>query len=86
MTWESATEAYGSGMGGVYQGPEGQWLVWRFLLYKATQSRLVTDNNLTGDVTINDLELDTLLAQVLLFEPKRENLLNIRTAMDNTMA
>ena len=73
-------------MGGVCQDPEGQWFVWSSPFSKVTQVRLVTDINPNGDVTINDLELATLLAQVLIFDPKMNTLTYIRTAVYNMEA
>ena len=73
-------------MGGVCQDPEGQWFVWRSPFSEATQARLVTDTNPTGDVTINDLEITALLAQVLLFSPKMNTLAHIRKAVDKMAA
>ena len=70
LTWEGSTDASVSGMSGVCQDPEGQWFIWRHPFYVATQARLVTDTNHTGDVTTNDLELAALLAQVQLFTPR----------------
>ena len=84
LTWEGSTDASVSGMSGVCQDPEGQWFIWRHPFYVATQARLVTDTNHTGDVTTNDLELAALLAQVQLFAPNMETLSHIRTDVNNT--
>ena len=70
LTWEGATDASGSGMCGVSQDLEVQRFVWQSTLSKETQVQLVTYTNPTGVVTINDLELATLLAQVQLFTPR----------------
>ena len=85
-TWEGATDASGSGMGGVCQDPDGQWFVWSSLFSKKTQSRCVTDTNPKNDVTINDLELAILFAQVNIYPLKMDTLSQICTAMDNTAA
>ena len=71
-------------MGGVCQAPDGQWFVWRSPFSATTLVRLVLDTNPGGDVTINDLELATPLAQVQIFAPVMETLDHIRTSMGNT--
>ena len=60
-TWIGTTNASGSIMGGVCQDPEGHYFVWKSPFSLATQARLVSYSNLTGYVTINNLELGALL-------------------------
>ena len=47
------------------------------------QAILVSDTNPKGDVTINDLELTALIAQVHLFDPKMPLLDHIHTVVNN---
>ena len=47
------------------------------------QSILVSETNPKGDVTINDLELTALIAQVHLFDPKMPLLYHIHTVVNN---
>ena len=54
-TWEGATDASETGMGGVCQDPGGQSFVWCYPFSMDTQAIIVTD------MTINDLEITTLL-------------------------
>ena len=71
-------------MGCVCQDLEGRWFVWISPLSKYTQSRLVTDMNPKGAVTINKLELAALFIQVNKFAPKMGTLAHICTSVDNT--
>ena len=50
------------------------------------QDRLISDTKPKGDMTINDLELSALLAQIQIFAPKMHPLVHIRTAVDNMEA
>ena len=50
-----AMDSSGTDMGGFCRNPEGQWFVWRSQFSTETQSRLVSNTNPKGDVTINDL-------------------------------
>ena len=86
LTWEGATDASGNSMGGVCQAPDGQWFVWHPPVSTKIQAQLFTDTNPKGDVTINDLELTALFAQVQLFAPNVYTLSHIRTAVDNISA
>ena len=70
-------------MGGVCQDPEGQWLVLCQPFLWDMQAILVSDTNPKGDVTINDLELTALIAQVHLFDPKMPLLDHIHTVVNN---
>ena len=70
LTWEGATDASKSCMGGVCQDSKCQWFVWQSPFSKATQALLVKDTNPTGDVTINNLDIAALFDQVQLFAPK----------------
>ena len=47
------------------------------------KDRLVSDTNLKGDVTINNLEILALLTQIHLFAPKMQHLAHIHTTVDN---
>ena len=73
-------------MGEVFQDPEGQYFVWRSPFSQATQARLVSSSNPKGDVTINDLELGSLLMQILIFAPRMAPLAHIHTYVDNMAA
>ena len=73
-------------MGGLCGDPEGQYFVWKFPFSLATQARLVSSSNPTGDATINDLELGALLMQILIFAPRIEPLAHIHTYINNTEA
>ena len=84
--WEGATDNSGTGMGGVFQEPGGQWFAWSSQFPTETQSRLVLDTNPNGRVTINDLDIAALLTQVQIFAPNMDTLAHIQTAVDNTEA
>ena len=85
-SWIGTNDALGSGMGEVFQDPEGQYFVWRSPFSQATQARLVSSSNPKGDVTINDLELGSLLMQILIFAPRMAPLAHIHTYVDNMAA
>jgi hypothetical protein len=59
-----ATDAAKPGMGGVYFDSEGHSFVWRAPFPPVVQRRLVSFDNLSGDITNSDLEHAALLAQV----------------------
>ena len=80
------TNASGSGMGGVFQDPEGQYFVWHSPFPTATQSQLVSYSNPKGYVTINYLGLGAILMQLLLFDPRMAPLAHIHTYVNNTAA
>ena len=46
----------------------------------------MSSSNPKGDVTINDLELEALLLQILIFAPRMSPLVHINTYVDNTAA
>ena len=71
-------------MGGVFQDPTGQWLVWCSLFFAKTQNRLVSESVPQGDITINNLELAAFLVQHHLLAPRVIPLFHIRTVIDNT--
>ena len=73
-------------MGGVCRDPEGKYFVCKSPFSLATQARLVSSSNPTGDVTINDLELGALLMQILIFAPRIAPLAHIHTYVNNTEA
>ena len=62
---------------------ECQWFVWSYLFYTYMKSRLVSDTDPKGDVTIKELDISTILAQVHLFPPKIHTLAHTRIAVDN---
>lgn len=51
-----------------------------------TQSHWVSFSKLTGDVTINDLEIGALLMQLFIFDPRIFPLAPIHNYIDNTAA
>ena len=57
-------------MGGVYQDPEGQYFFWESPFYLATQARMVSSFNPTGDVKIKNPDLGALLMQILVSPPE----------------
>ena len=73
-------------MGGVYCDLGGKYFVWSSPLSSSSQLRIVSFNNLKGNITINDLELGTLLLQILLFYRQVAPLQNIRTYVENMAA
>ena len=83
LTWEGATYTSGTGMGGACKEPEGQWFVWCSSFSTETQDRIVLDTNPKGGVTINDLEIATLLVQVHLFAPKMHTLSHTCISVDD---
>ena len=85
-TWIGTINALGSGMGGLCLDPEGKYFFWQTPFSLATQARLVSSSNPTGDVTINDLELGALLMQILIFAPRIATLAHIHTYVNNTEA
>ena len=86
FAWIGSTDASGSGMGGVYQDPEGRYFVWKPPYSLATQARMVSSSNPTGDVTINNLDLGVLLMQLLIFDPRMAPLAHIHAYVDNMVA
>ena len=86
LTWEGATDASGTVMGGICQYPEVQWFVWRSPFYSEMQSILVSDNTPKEGATINNLELAALLTQVHLSSPNMYTFSHICTSVDNTTA
>ena len=85
-TWIGSINALGSGMGGVYQDPEGQYFFWKSPFYLATQARMVSSSNPTGDVTIKNPDLGALLMQLLISSPRMAPLAHIHAYVDNMMA
>ena len=73
-------------MGGVYQDPEGQYFFWESPFYLATQARMVSSSNPTGDVTIKNLDLGALLMHLLIFALRMAPLAHIHAYVDNMMA
>ena len=73
-------------MGGVFRYLEGQYFVWQTPFFLTTQVRMVSSSNPTGDVTIKDLKLGSLLMQILLFAPSMAPLDHIHMYVDNTAA
>ena len=66
--------------------PTGEWHVWILAVDNSTKRRLLTDSNLGGKLTINDLELAAYVAHLHLFAPKMAHLEHIRTLVNNTEA
>ena len=73
-------------MGGVCQDNSGQWFVWHTPYTNITQEFLVSFDNPHSNVTTNDLELGTLLAQIHLFALSIPPLTHVCTYVDNTAA
>ena len=71
-------------MVGVCQDPEGQYFVWKSPFSLATQARLVSSSNPNVDMTINDIELGSLLMQLLIFSLRMVPLAHIHTYINNT--
>ena len=80
------TNASGSRMGGVCQDPEGQYFVCQSSFSLAIQARLVFPSKLNGYMTINDLELEAVLMQILIFAPRMVPLSHIHAYVNNTEA
>ena len=85
-TWIGTTDASVLGMGGAFLDPEGQYFVLHSPFYLTTQACLVSSSKPTGDVTINDLELEALLMQILIFAPRMDPLDHIHMYVGNTAA
>ena len=73
-------------MVGVCRDPENQWFMWFSPFPWETQEIIVSNSNPKGDVTIKDMELAALLAQIYIFAPKIQPLAQIFTAVDNMEA
>ena len=83
-TWIGTTNASGSGMGGLCQEPDGHYFVWKPPFSMDTHSLMVSYSNPTGYATINNLELGSLLMQLLIFAPRMAPLAHIHTYINNT--
>jgi hypothetical protein len=64
LTWTGAHDASGSGMGGVFSGPDGTPYLWRHPWSTETAAQLVTSERPNGDLSINDFELAEYVAQL----------------------
>ena len=85
-TWMGNKNSSGSGIGGFYRDPEGQYFICYSTFYTSTQARRVSSSNPTRDAKINDLELGALLIQILIFAPRMAPLAHIHTYINNTAA
>ena len=73
-------------MGGICQALDGQWFFCCSPFVVTTQARIFSYTTPQGGVTINNLELAALFAQVQLFAPMLDPLAHIPAAVDNTSA
>ena len=81
------TDAAKAGMGGVYFDSEGHCYLWRQPFTPEIQSRLVSVDNPTGDVTNSDLEHAGLLGQVSLMSTTHDiRYATVVNGCDNTPA
>ena len=61
-TRSGATYASGTGMGGIFRDPTGQWFVWKSAFPLTTQAQLVCFGNPKGYISITDLGLCAYLS------------------------
>ena len=59
---------------------------WRLPVRNFIYQRLMSDDNPTGDLTINNMELSAYLAHLHIFAPLMVPLEHISTKVDNTAA
>ena len=85
-TWNEATDASLTGMGGVCYSPSGDSHIWRLTFSTAIRAHILTDENPNGFLTINDLEMVAYIAHLHLFAPHMAPLEHISTGVDNTVA
>ena len=81
--WNGTTDASPEEMEGVCQIPSGKWFVWRLPLGKGTAQRLLTDENPSGDLTINNLGLAMYVANIHIFRFLMYPLEHIATKVNN---
>ena len=74
-------------MGGIYYCSEGLPHVWRFPFPLEIQKRLVSADNLTGDITNSDLEHAGQIGQVMIMAANHDiKYATIANGCDNTPA
>ena len=73
-------------MGGLCCNHTGKWFVWRVPFDIVTQNRLVSFDNKHEDITINDLELVSLLSQLHLPPLQMPPITHICTYVNNAAA
>ena len=76
----------GPGWEGYTKTQRASTFFWESPFYLATQARMVSSSNPTGDVTIKNLDLGALLMQLLILAPGMAPLAHIHAYVDNMMA
>ena len=72
--------------GGYTKTQRASTFFWKSPFYLATQARMVSSSNPTGDVTIKNPDLGALLMQILIYSPRMAPLAHIHAHINNTAA
>ena len=73
-------------MGEVCRDPEDHYFVWQSPFSLAIRARLVSSSNPTVDVTIHNLDLGSLLMELLIFSLRMAPLAHIQRYINNTVS
>ena len=79
------TEEYLKGVGGVFISPSGQWFVRILPIGETMAQSLLTGENPSGYLTINDLDMTDIIAHLHILCPLMEPLQHIATMVYNTV-
>ena len=85
-TWTEETYASLNGIGIICCSSSGQHFLYRLPVRRTKSQRLLSDDNIDGDLTITDLDLESYVTYLPIFVPLMEPLEHIYTKVDNTSA